>query len=98
MKKIAALAEAHYVSMAPHNPNGPLATAMNVHFAATIPNYFILETIAAKQELSSERALVRTPLRLEEGCLLLPTGPGYGIQLVEEAFSEFPFVPHEGWR
>ena len=98
MKKIAALAEAHYVSMAPHNPNGPLATAMNVHFAATIPNYFILETIAAKQELSSERALVRTPLSLEEGCLLLPTGPGYGIQLVEEAFSEFPFVPHEGWR
>lgn len=98
MKKIAAMAEAHYIGMAPHNPNGPLAMAMNVHFAASIPNYLILETIGANPELKSEKALVREPLRLEGGCALLPTGPGYGIELVEEAFSQFPFVAHEGWR
>jgi galactonate dehydratase len=98
MKKIAALAEAHYIGMAPHNPNGPLATAMNVHFAAAIPNYVILETIGADSERRLEQELVRNPLKLEEGCLFVPTDPGYGIQMVEEAFSQFPFVAHEGWR
>ena len=39
MRKIAAIAEAHYVSVAPHNPMGPVATAVNVHFAAATPNF-----------------------------------------------------------
>ena len=41
MRKIAAIAEAHYVTVAPHNPMGPLATAVNVHFsrgAAELPH------------------------------------------------------------
>ncbi|MBV9539265.1 MAG: mandelate racemase/muconate lactonizing enzyme family protein [Acidisphaera sp.] len=43
MRKIAAIAEAHYVTVAPHNPMGPLATAVNVHFSAAQPNFRILE-------------------------------------------------------
>jgi galactonate dehydratase len=43
MRRIAALAEAHFVTIAPHNPMGPLATAVNVHFAAAQPNFRILE-------------------------------------------------------
>ena len=43
MRKIAALAEAHYVTVAPHNPMGPLATAVNLHFCAAQPNFKILE-------------------------------------------------------
>ncbi len=43
MRKIAALAEAHYVTVAPHNPMGPLATAVNLHFCAAQPNFRILE-------------------------------------------------------
>lgn len=43
MRNIAALAEAHFVSIAPHNPMGPLATAINVHFCAAQPNFKILE-------------------------------------------------------
>ncbi|MCP8940566.1 mandelate racemase/muconate lactonizing enzyme family protein [Alsobacter sp. SYSU M60028] len=43
MRKIAALAEAHFVSVAPHNPMGPLATAVNLHFCAAQPNFRILE-------------------------------------------------------
>ena len=46
--KIAALAEAHYIGVAPHSPNGPLATATNVHLAAAISNYFILEMIGSE--------------------------------------------------
>jgi len=43
MRRIAALAEAHLVTVAPHNPMGPLATAINVHFCAAQPNFSILE-------------------------------------------------------
>src|SRR5262249_18454922 len=43
MKKIAAMAEAHYVVVAPHNPMGPVATVVNTHFAASTPNFLILE-------------------------------------------------------
>ena len=43
MRRIAALAEAHFVTVAPHNPMGPLATAVNVHFSAAQPNFRILE-------------------------------------------------------
>ncbi len=43
MRRIAALAEAHFVTVAPHNPMGPLASAVNVHFAASQPNFRILE-------------------------------------------------------
>ena len=42
-KKIAAIAEAHYVTVAPHNPLGLLSTATAVHLAASIPNFTILE-------------------------------------------------------
>jgi galactonate dehydratase len=39
IKKIAAMADAHYVLIAPHNPNGPVCTAAGVHVAASIPNF-----------------------------------------------------------
>lgn len=98
LKKIAALAEAHYIGMAPHNPNGPLSTAMNLQFAATIPNYMILETIGSELEHKLVRAVVKKPLELEEGSLPVPTGPGYGIEMNEDSFSQFPFSGDEGWR
>ena len=43
MMKIDALAEAHYVTIAPHNPMGPLATAVNLHFCAAASNFRFLE-------------------------------------------------------
>lgn len=43
MRRIATLAEAFFVGVAPHNPMGPLATAVNVHFSAAAQNFRILE-------------------------------------------------------
>jgi galactonate dehydratase len=43
MKKIAAMADAHYVTFAPHNPNGPVCTAASIHVAASSPNFLIME-------------------------------------------------------
>ena len=42
-KKIAAMAEANFKVIAPHNPLSPLSTVQNVHYAASIPNFLILE-------------------------------------------------------
>jgi galactonate dehydratase len=98
LKKIAALAEAHYIGMAPHNPNGPLATVMNLHYAAVIPNFFILETIGsdADEKLTSE--MLTTPWRLNAGALELPTGPGFGVDLVQEVLDARPYVQYAGHR
>lgn len=98
MKKIAALAEAHYIGMAPHNPNGPLATAMNLHFAAAIPNFFILETIGSETEDQLTSEMLTNPLRFRNGALELPTGPGFGVGLVQEALDARPYTPRGGNR
>lgn len=93
MKKIAAMAEAHYVVVAPHNPMGPVATTVNVHFAASTPNFFILEY--HPDDESPRKDLLKEPLMVKEGYLALPEKPGLGIELNEEAIRKYPPKP---WR
>jgi len=90
-KKIAGMAEAFYVPLAPHNPMGPVATAVNVHLATAIPNFLILEYIPDDQPPRSE--LVKEPMKVENGYIPIPTKPGLGIELNEEAFSKYPYRP-----
>jgi galactonate dehydratase len=87
-KKIAAMAEAHYVTMAPHNPLGPVSTAVAVHFAASTPNFLILEY--QPDQRGPARDLVREPLVLEDGHIRIPDRPGLGIELNEAAFAGKP--------
>ena len=89
MKKIAALAEAQYMSVAPHNPCGPVANAVNVHFAASTQNFLVLEYIPDDE--SPRRDLVDEPMKLVNGYLELPERPGLGLDLNEEALARFPF-------
>jgi galactonate dehydratase len=89
MKKIAALAEANYISVAPHNPCGPVATAVNVHFAASTQNFIILEY--APDDKSPRRDLVDEPMKLVNGYLELPERPGLGLDLNEEVLGQYPF-------
>jgi galactonate dehydratase len=98
MKKIAALAEAHYIGMAPHNPNGPLATVMNLHYAAAIPNFFILETIGSEADDKLTAEILTTPLRFHASALAVPDGRGFGVSLVQEALDARPYVPYVGHR
>ncbi|MCC7352686.1 MAG: mandelate racemase/muconate lactonizing enzyme family protein [Anaerolineae bacterium] len=97
-KKIAALAEAYYIGIAPHNPNGPLATVAAMHLAASIPNFLILETIGSDEDKAIQAEVSRPALRFEDGHLLLPEGPGLGVEPVPEAFEQYPYQPFEGWR
>jgi galactonate dehydratase len=96
MKKIAAMAEANYVMVAPHNPMGPVATVVNVHFAASTPNFKILEY--HPDDTSPRKDLLKEPLMVKNGYLELPTKPGLGIELNEEAFKNYPPKPwHRGF-
>src|SRR5438270_402818 len=90
-KKIAAMAEAHYVSVAPHSPLGPVSTAVAVQFAASTPNFLILEY--QPDQAGPSRDLVRKPLVLEDGHLRIPDQPGLGIELNEAAFAGKPLKP-----
>jgi galactonate dehydratase len=84
-KKIAAMAEAEYLTVAPHNPMGPYSTAVSAHFAASIGNFLILEY--RPDNSPPTRDLIREPLKLVEGHLEIPEAPGFGIELNEKAFA-----------
>lgn len=88
MRKIAALAEGHDLVVAPHNPLGPLATVINVHFAAATSNFLILEY---REPDSIERALVTETLKPKDGYVAIPDRPGWGIDIVEQAVKKHPY-------
>jgi galactonate dehydratase len=89
-KKIAAIAEANYVSVVPHNPLSPVSTAACVQLAASIPNFALQEYPGGEWE-SPKRDLVNAPIQVENGYLLVPDAPGIGIELSDD-ISQFPFI------
>ncbi|MGH2354360.1 MAG: galactonate dehydratase [Chloroflexota bacterium] len=93
MKKIAAIAEAHYISVAPHNPTGPIATAVNVHFAASTHNFLILEY--HPDDAGPRADLLQRPVQLKDGYLEVPEAPGLGADLSEAAIPDRPI---RNWR
>ncbi len=91
MRKIAAIAEAHYVTVAPHNPMGPLATAVNVHFSAAQPNFKILE-----YRIPEEVAWLHDPYLPKDGYLeLRPDRPGWGVEIDETALATDDYIHWE---
>ena len=86
--KIAAMADAHEVNVAPHNFYGHLATMMNAHFCAVVPNFRIMEIDPDTVPWYDE--LVTIKPRIENGHLLLPDGPGWGTEVNEEAVRAHP--------
>ncbi len=86
MRKIAAIAEAHYVTIAPHNPMGPVATAVNVQFAAATPNFKILE-YGLPVGTEWEQCII-DPYLPVDGYLQLRNTPGLGIDVDEEVVKD----------
>jgi galactonate dehydratase len=84
LKKIAAMADAQYVTVAPHNPNGPLCTAASVHLAASIPNFLIIEEGGAYREAEIYRTLFKGNWKADAGSWEIPGAPGLGIDLPPE--------------
>jgi len=90
MRKIAAIAEAHYVTVAPHNPMGPIATAVNVHFAAATHNFKVLEYTTPVE--TDWMKWVEDPYLPKEGYLELRDTPGLGIEVNEDAAKESAYI------
>jgi galactonate dehydratase len=104
MRKIATIAEAFFVPIAPHNPMGPLATAVNVHFAAATQSFRILEYRLPKgqcyvyggteiESREDETRYVADPYLPKDGYLeLRPDRPGWGVEMDEKAMTEDGYV------
>ena len=106
MRKIAAIAEAHYVTVAPHNPMGPLATAVNVHFSAAQPNFRILEYRlphgagyvfgGGDQPAVLDAPYVSDPYLPKDGFLELRRDrPGWGVDMDEAVLARDDYVHWE---
>jgi galactonate dehydratase len=105
-KKIAAMAEAYYAHIAPHNPLSPISTAVAVQLDACTPNFLIQEYLSdvkpftakwgSREDTKSfarKELLVDSPLKVENSYIKVPTGPGLGIKVNEEVFKKYPYKP-----
>jgi len=88
-KKIAAIAESRYVQVAPHNPLSPLATLINIHFAASTPNFLVLE-YHPDDESPRKDLVMGDTIVAKDGYLEIPDKPGWGYEMNEEAFKRLP--------
>lgn len=80
---IAGMAEAYYVPIAPHNPMGPISLACGLHLAASVPNFLVQE------QVSLGEGYLKKPFKLEkDGTVLIPTGPGLGVEIDENMIAD----------
>jgi L-alanine-DL-glutamate epimerase-like enolase superfamily enzyme len=86
--RIAAVAEAHEVNVAPHNFYGHLATLMNVHFAAAVPNLRTMEVDPERIPLD-ESLFTATPV-FDNGELVVQDAPGWGTEPIEDVIRAHP--------
>lgn len=89
-KKIAAMGDMCYMTVAPHNVGGPVSTATALHFAASTPNFKIQEHFNDFSEAWVKEAATGCP-EVVDGYFSLPGGPGLGMELNEELIAEHPY-------
>jgi galactonate dehydratase len=92
-KKVAGLAHMRFLPVAPHNPTGPVMNAMTLHLSAAIPNFMVFETVS--RDVPWRKELVREALEFRDGDIMVPTAPGLGVELIEEACARFPYAPYD---
>ena len=99
MRRIWTLAEAHYVTLAPHNPMGPLATAVNLHLCLAAPNFRILEyrlPPGADDGRENVGTYIKDPYLPVDGHLLpRPDRPGWGVEIDEDYLATDRYVHWE---
>lgn len=79
--RMATMCDAYETNVASHAFAGPLATVMSAHFCAVVPNLRIMEIDV--DEVPWRPALLTNPYKLEDGCITLPKGPGWGTDVDE---------------
>jgi galactonate dehydratase len=82
VRLIAGQAEAYYAAVAPHNPLGPISLAAGIQLAASIPNFL------CQEQVSLGEGYLKQPFVVRDGYVDVPTGPGLGIEIDEDALQE----------
>lgn len=90
-KKIAALAEAFFIPVAPHNIHGQVGTAMSLHLIASIPNASILEY--SVEDIDWKDELFDHGFKPVDGYISIPDRCGLGIDMDEYIAEKFPYIP-----
>jgi L-alanine-DL-glutamate epimerase-like enolase superfamily enzyme len=89
---IGQMAEAYELTVAPHNYYSHLADLQALHLCAALPNVKIMEIDI--DDVAWKRDLVTCPPRIEDGSILLPSGPGWGADINEEVLQAHPWPGH----
>ena len=87
--KVAHFAEAHNVNIIPHNPLGPISTIAALHIDRVVPNFEVQEWPGTFGDFN---AMIKgDSIKVENGYITMPEGPGLGIELVDDIAEKFPF-------
>ena len=93
-KKIAAVAESFGASVVSHNWLGPLLTAASIHLDVSMPN-MVVQEYDVNEETAPEFAMFTTTLERDGGKMLIPWGPGLGVDFDPEIAATFPHTPYD---
>ena len=85
-------AEAYELTVAPHNYYSHLADLQALHLCAALPNVRIMEIDV--DDVPWKRDLVTCPPTIDNGHILLPSGPGWGADIDEEVLVAHPWPGH----
>jgi galactonate dehydratase len=92
IRRMAAVAETHYVAVGPYHSGGPIATVTAIHLAASLPNFFVQQV---PQPSAEQDRVMRAELTsgnaesVTEGFAPLRNKPGLGIEVSEQALSKY---------
>jgi galactonate dehydratase len=92
IRRMAAIAETHYVAVAPYHDGGPVATAAGIHLAASLPNFFIQQIPFPTAERDRAMRAELTSGNQEtakDGFAPLPNRPGFGVEVDERALDRY---------
>jgi galactonate dehydratase len=91
VRRIAAMAETYMISVACHNPQGPVSTISSLHVGFATPNYLIQEVV--RKDVPWRDDVVTEPINMEGGVYHTPTAPGLGIDINEKETAKHPYQP-----
>ncbi len=98
VRRIAALCDTFGVSMAPHNPLGPIATMVNIHLGFAMPNFLIQEVM--RSDVPWRDSIVTGVTPIQGGYVEPSHTPGVGVEIDFKAAEKHPFqeAPPIQWR
>ncbi|MBA2289369.1 MAG: mandelate racemase/muconate lactonizing enzyme family protein, partial [Chloroflexia bacterium] len=89
-RQVAAMADAHYGVVAPHNAQGPISTATCIQISAACPNLLVQE-IFDEYNVEWEREIVDFHSEVIDGRITIPNRPGLGVELNWKELEKHPY-------